>query len=228
MQANHVLDNPVWHALNSHHAHLAIGTGLGKQYPPEVNGAAALAEHSEAAYRDLAQLVGAGGTTALFEANPPQNMPDWTVVVAGTGDQMICQKPVPKPENTDEVVELTVADVPPMLQLIEIAQPGPFVARTIEMGRYFGIRQDGILVAMAGQRFRLNGYCEISSVCTHPDWRGKGYARLLTSILVNMIWKDNSVPFLHVNSKNTSASRIYESLNFVKRCEMIVHVISHS
>jgi predicted GNAT family acetyltransferase len=228
MQANHVLDNPVWHALNSHHAHLAIGTGLAKYYPSEVNGAAALAEHSEAAYRDLVELVGAGGTTALFEAKLPQNMPDWTLVFAGNADQMVCQKPVPEPENTDEVVELTAADVPDMLQLIAIAQPGPFLARTIEMGRYFGIRQDGMLVAMAGQRFRLNGYCEVSAVCTHPDWRGKGYARLLSSIVVNKIWKDNSVPFLHVDPKNALAIRIYESLNFVKRCEMTIHVIRHS
>lgn len=228
MHADHVLDNPVWHALNSDQAHFAIGTDLAKRYPFDVSIAAGFAEHSEQAFFDLAQTVDAGKKIALFEAEPLQNIPHWTIERSLAIDQMVCQKPVSATENSDDVVELSADDVPEMWQLVKLTQPGPFFKRTIEMGRYFGIRQNGALVAMAGQRVHLTGYCEVSAVCTHPDWRGKGYARRLNSILVNAIWEEGKVPFLHVVPDNTSAYRVYESLNFVKRREITVQVISHA
>ncbi|MFN8376464.1 MAG: GNAT family N-acetyltransferase [Anaerolineae bacterium] len=229
MAEQYVLDNFCWHALNSDHAHLAGGgVGLAKRYRADVSGASALAEHSEAAYHDLTQIVDVGETTALFEANPPQQMPGWTMRSSFVVDQLICQRPVPEAQSTVNIIDLNATDVPEIMPLIALTRPGPFFARTIETGRYIGIRQGGALVAMAGQRHRFNGYCEISSVCTHPDWQGKGYARVLTSSLVNMIWEEQRVPFLHVFSNNTSAYRLYESLNFSKRCEMTAQIISRA
>src|SRR5262249_41096737 len=134
-------------------------------------------------------------------------------------EQMVSRQPVPVPQSAIEILELATADVPEMLALVELTHPGPFFSRTIEFGHYIGIRQNGQLVAMAGQRLHITGYREISAVCTHPDWQGKGYARLLCSILVNDIWTHGEVPFLHVLPGNDVARRLYESMGFSKRCD---------
>jgi predicted GNAT family acetyltransferase len=206
----HVLDNLGWHALNLHHAHFAIGSGRAKRYPGDVGFLAALADHSDSAYRDLAQIVLPGDPIALFETQPP----------------VVCDQSVPEPASTVDVVTLTTADVPEILHLIELTHPGPFLPRTIEMGNYLGIRQQGRLIAMAGERLYPPGYCEISAVCTHPDHQGKGYARQMVSRLVNQNWQRGDVPFLHVAPQNTSAIRLYETLHFRVRGEQRATVLS--
>ena len=115
---------------------------------------------------------------------------------------------------------LTIADVPDMLSLVELTKPGPFSPRTIEMGRYVGFRQEGQLVAMAGERFAVPGYREVSAVCTHPDHQGRGYARQLVSYLVNDNLQRGNVLFLHVRAENTRAYTLYETLNFRQRCKI--------
>jgi predicted GNAT family acetyltransferase len=228
MAETHVLDNMAWHALNSHQSKFAIGSGLAKRFPPDVGFASALAEHSEAAYRDLDQIIDEGESAVLYYPDSARPIPGWTITATYLMHQMVSQQPVADLKIPDEVVELTAADVPDIMQLVDAARPGPFYARTIETGRFFGIRQDGKLVAMAGQRLRLMGYAELGLVCTHPDWRGKGYARLLSSVLINIICEQNDVPYLHVFPDNTAAYRLYESLNFVKRREMVAYVIKRS
>jgi predicted GNAT family acetyltransferase len=225
MAENHVLDNMAWHALNTHYAHFAIGSGLAKRFPPDIGSVSALAEYSEAAYHDLAQIVGDTEGTALFAADLPPTISGWKITATYHLHQLVCQQPVADLKIPAEVVELIAADVSDIMQLVDAARPGPFFERTIETGRYFGIRQDGKLVAMAGQRLRLPGYGEVGLVCTHPDWRGKGYARLLSSILINLIWEQNEVPYLHVFPDNEVAYHLYESLHFVKRREMIAYAI---
>lgn len=226
MASAHVLDNPCWYALTSHHAHLATGTSLAKRYPTDMVGAVAFANHNEAAFADLEQITGAAETVGFLEVNPPASIPGFKIGGTFVADQMVCEQDVPEPVAADDIVTLTADDVPDMLALIAIAQPGPFLARTIELGQYFGIRRDGKLVAMAGERFRLQGYSEISAVCTHPDEQGKGFARRLCSLLIRDNWKNGVVPFLHVNPANTTAVRLYESLHFTKRADMQVIVIS--
>ncbi len=224
-QVGHVLDNPVWYALNSYHAHFASGTKLVKRYPPEINMAVALANHSDAAIRDLEKMIEHAESIILFEANPPQNLPGWVVQRALKGVQLVCDQRSPQPESNLQIVELNKSNVPEMLNLIELTHPGPFASRTIEMGRFIGIRQQGQLVTMAGERFRLTGYCEISAVCTHPAWQGRGYGRFLTSVLVNGIWDRGETPFLHVLPENTVAYHLYESMGFHRRCNMTANVM---
>ena len=125
------------------------------------------------------------------------------------------------------ILTLAKSDVPEMLGLVELTAPGPFESRTIEMGNYVGLRQQGRLVAMAGERFAARTYREISAVCTHPDYQGKGYARRLVSYLVNANFQQGNIPFLHVLAEKTGARALYETLNFRERRRMSVLIINH-
>jgi predicted GNAT family acetyltransferase len=131
---------------------------------------------------------------------------------------MICEDL--KPVATRQAIKLTKKDVPEMLDLLALAQPGPFLPRTIEMGNYYGIRQDGKLVAMAGERIHLQGYCEISAVCTHPNYRGRGYAAGLTTIVAEGIIARQEQPFLHLRPDNHAAMQLYKKLGFHLRSEI--------
>ena len=113
-----------------------------------------------------------------------------------------------------EAISLGAADVPEMLELVAQTEPGPFLERTVELGDYLGIRREGALVAMAGERFRLDGWTEISAVCTRSDHRGQGLASALTGALIAGIQRRSETPFLHVLSTNTGAIRLYEELGF--------------
>jgi ribosomal protein S18 acetylase RimI-like enzyme len=225
--SSHMLDNLTWYAMTGLHTHLTIGTKLAKRYIPEISIAVAVANHSETAFAELAQIVPTGEMVALAETHPPESLPGWQIHDRFEADQMVCQQDVSEPFTTEGIITLTVADVPDMIELIDAARPGPFTPRSIEMGRFFGIRQDGKLVAMAGERFRLPDYCEISTVCTHPDWQGNGYARRLCSLLIHDNWQKGIIPFLHVNPENSPALRLYESLHFTRRDSLKVVVISH-
>ena len=112
-----------------------------------------------------------------------------------------------------------------MLDLIALAQPGPFLPRTIELGNYFGLRQDGKLVAMAGERLHLTGYCEISAVCTHPDYRSRGYAAALTTMVAEGIMARQELSFLHLSPTNHVAMKIYKKLGFCLRKEIQLSVL---
>lgn len=218
------LNNPIWSALNSRHAHFAAGTGLAKRYPAQVTAFTGIADHSEAAINDLNQISAAGDVIWLVQNQTAPELPGWTFSRTFMVDQMVCDRPVEEPASDAPIIDLTAADVPEMLTLVEQTHPGPFFPRTIEMGHYIGIRHEGQLIAMAGERMYLDGFHEISAICTAPGHQGKGYARLLTSKLVNENWQRGDVPFLHVFAANAAAVHLYESLNFRKREEMHVTV----
>ena len=122
-------------------------------------------------------------------------------------------------------VPLTPADVPEMLDLVALAQPGPFLPRTIEMGTYIGIRQNDQLVAMAGERLHVPGFCEISAVCTHPDYRGRGYAGALTTMVAENILNRKEIPFLHFEPTNEAAKRLYLKLAFRLRHQHLLTLL---
>ncbi len=224
----HVLDNILWHSLNAYHARFATGTPLAKRYPPDLlGGIVTTRDHSQAAFHDLAQIVQPGEQVALLEAHPPTEIPGWTIHDRFSFPQMVSESPLPPVESTDQSASLGLPDVDDMLQLVELTQPGPFYRRSIELGDFIGIRQNGQLIAMAGQRAHPPGYTEISGVCTHPDHQGKGYARLLVSQLVNTIRARGEVPFLHVDPSHTRSIELYKRLGFQERCYMTIITLSH-
>jgi predicted GNAT family acetyltransferase len=134
---------------------------------------------------------------------------------------MICLQPVnhvPDPLTRGETLRpLTTQDVPAMVALAELTEPGPFRERTIELGAFYGIFENGRLLAMAGERTHLPDFVEVSAVCTHPDARGRGYARKLIATVMDEIHQRGKTPFLHSFADNDSAIRVYESLGFTER-----------
>ena len=174
-----MLDNAVWHALTTRHAHFAEAVGRARRYRTDVSVFCGVEEFDEGAWDDLTSLVGREGSGFLFRgwaAAPPNG---WTVQMEGTGHQMVLEEL--RPVDVPPVRRLEAADVPQMLELVAIAQPGPFRPRTIELGDYYGVFDDGRLVAMAGERLRLPGLTEVSAVCTHPDARRRGLASGLSA-----------------------------------------------
>ena len=144
---------------------------------------------------------------------------NWETLVEMPITQMVREGRSPLPEGDVEVVALAAADVADMLALVELTQPGPFRTRTIELGRFIGVRDHGRLVAMAGERMWI-GHCrEVSGVCTHPDAQGRGYARALTGRVVNRMQAAAQLPILHVASGNRRAIEMYNGLGFVARAE---------
>jgi predicted GNAT family acetyltransferase len=222
-----LLDNVVWYSLTSHHAHLAIGGPLAKRYPPDISPAVALPKHDESSLHALKTIVAPGETVGLLERHPPETVPGWEIQFVAPVSQMV-RRQLPSQEIlTTDIVPLTASDMPAMMHLLALAQPGPLFPRSIELGSFLGIRVGGELVAMAGQRFHTSGYQEICTICTHPDHQGKGYARRLTSFLVQTIWARGEIPFLHVNGENTRAIRLYTGLHFETRCEVQLIVVNY-
>ncbi len=205
-------DNPAYASLCGAHARLAQVRGRARRYPEDVAPFLALPSPPTAQdWRDAAELVAPGAYVAgrYDGAEPPDG---WRAVQAFDLVQMIEERVTGA--DCAEAIPLGVADVPEMLELVAETEPGPFLTRTIELGDYLGIRRDGELVAMAGERFHLDGWTEISAVCTKPNHRGQGLASQLMGALIAGIQRRSERVFLHVMSTNTGAIRLYEELGF--------------
>ncbi len=216
----HSLDNPIWNSLTTDHAALALGDERARRYPPAIGPLAGIPAQSPESYASLAQLAGPGGAIAIFLREPLQLPEGWTLLRAGALDQMIALEPrlqAPMDFPGVELRRLTAADAPAMVELAHLTEPGPFELRTLELGTFYGILQSGRLLAMAGKRMHVPGAIEVSGVCTHPDARGRGYAKHLMSLVMEEIVEAGRVPFLHTLSANAGAIRIYKSLGFVCR-----------
>jgi ribosomal protein S18 acetylase RimI-like enzyme len=208
----HPLDNPVRSSLAGPHARFAQRRGGVMRYPPDVSPFVALPDEPRPAdWDDLAALVGPGALVGLAGVRvPPPG--GWKLTPVGEGVQLI-DAGVDAAEDAG-TQRLGPGDVPEMLGLAARTRPGPFLPRTVELGTYLGIRRDGALVAMAGERLHPPGWTEISAVCTDESWRGRGFAAVLTRALVAGIRERGETAFLHVLSDNTGAIRLYEALGF--------------
>jgi ribosomal protein S18 acetylase RimI-like enzyme len=223
VKEDRALDNPIWFALTTEHRTLARSHGLARRYPPDVSPLAALLHPTNDAFADLRQLVSPDEHVALFTASPLDVPGDWQIERSRWIDQMICEASLVPPAIAP--LALGTTDVPEMLELTAATEPGPFSPQTIQMGSYFGIRAgDGRLVAMAGERLRSTAFAEISAVCTHPEFRGRGYAQALTTFLAAQIQAAGKIPFLHVKSEN-GAKVVYQKIGFRVRAAIYLTVI---
>ena len=212
MTASHPRDNPARAALLGTQVHLAEHCGTALRYPADISSFIALPDDPGLSdWDDLATLVGPGGVaaTAGVPVIPP---PGWQVLMNLAGVQLTGEHVAGKPAG--DAVPLGPGDVPEMLDLVARTRPGPFLPRTIELGGYVGIRRNGALVAMAGERLRPPGWSEISGVCTDADFRGEGMATRLTLAVTSAITDRGEMPFLHAAADNVNAIRLYESFGF--------------
>jgi ribosomal protein S18 acetylase RimI-like enzyme len=229
-QSAQMLDNPIWSALTTDQAHLAVGGDLARRFPDEIGPLSGMPSQSDAGYEALRPLAGPGGIVGLFFREAPRLPAGWTLVRGGTLHQMVAARPhgmtIATPGRA-ELRKLTTDDAPAMVELATLTEPGPFRLRTMELGTFYGIVEGGRLMAMAGKRMHLPGYVEVSGVCTHPDARGRGYARLLMSRVMEEIVRDGRTPFLHSFADNYGAIRVYESLGFKLRQRLELAVVKN-
>lgn len=221
----HLLDNAVWSALSTEQAYLAQGNALAKRFPRDVSPFAAISDQSPAAYGALAAVL-AGDTGALALEAKPVLPAGWAVQLREEIHQMVWQGPVPRaPKQVFR--QLTREDVPAMLALTKLTNPGPFLPRTIELGSYLGVFDAGTLVAMAGERLHLSGYTEVSAVCTHPEYTSRGYGGALMSAVMAGIIDQGETPFLHVKINNPAIG-LYQKLGFKVRTQVHLAVIQYA
>ena len=213
----HFLDNAVWHALRGPLSRFAAPHSTAElvHFDSEVNVFSAVETIDEAGWNRVAELVGLEGVCGFFRDVIPDPPVGWEVHYRDRCLQMIAGD-IPDPSGV-EVVRLGSDDAAEMLALANLTEPGPFAARTYELGRYVGVRRDGQLLAMAGERFRVPGFVEISGVCTHPDARGEGLAGELTLNVAHSVRANGEEAMLHVLEANENAIRLYQKLGFVVR-----------
>lgn len=213
------LDNPVRSSLLGPHARFAERHGGALRYGPAVSVWTALPDQpGDRDWADAAALAGPRGVVVLAGVTSPPPA-GWKVALNIPGVQLVDAGAAAAPD--DGAVQLGAPDVPEMLDLATRTEPGPFLPRTIELGTYLGIRRGGALVAMAGERMHPPGWTEISAVCTDPAYRGHGLATRLTLAVAAGIRARSETPFLHAAASNTGAIRLYESLGFRYRRDVL-------
>jgi predicted GNAT family acetyltransferase len=217
----HPLDNVIWQALTTRDALFAESFGEARRFVREVGPLGAFRDDGPRGYASLAGLVEPDGTVGVFLDQPYESQTGWTFVVGAPLLQMVAENAAslrPEPRlDVLELLELGAPDSREMIELTALTKPGPFGSRTHELGTYLGIRCEGKLIAMAGERLKVPGYTEVSAVCTHPGHIGKGYARVLMTEVMRRIRVRGETPFLHVRQDNARAVEIYKSVGFRER-----------
>jgi len=222
MTTAHPLDRAVWSALTGRHTRFAIVHGGARRYDPAYGVFAAVEDRSEPSLAGLAALVAETGDVALLEADPPAAAPGLAVVSQDLGVQMVATHLADGPMADLAIVPLGEADAPEMQALAALTEPGPFFEKTHRLGDFVGVKAEGRLVAMAGERMKPDGFTEVSGVCTHPDHRGRGYAGALMRLVSRRILDRGETPFLHAYASNHGAIALYRSLGFTLRREVLM------
>jgi predicted GNAT family acetyltransferase len=219
----HPLDCPAWSALTSRQASCATGSGDARRFREDIGPFAGAKDNSSASVAALAALVHQDDDMSLLEATPPAPPAGIALKMSAAGVQMVVR--VITADGVRSPIEpLGDADSAEMIALATLTRPGPFRAKTHTLGRFVGIRDNGRLVAMAGERMQMPGFVEISAVCTHPDYRGRGYGAALMRAVGDRILSEGNTPFLHAYASNTGAIALYRKLGFDLRAE-VTHAI---
>ena len=222
--STHPLDHPIWTALTTTQRALAEGDARARRYPIEVTPFADMPDLSAENFAALAALMSPTDIAVLFTLEAVKAPAEFKVTLADTGEQLI-GTPIEAPANGVDIVTLGIDDVPAMIELTTLTKPGPFYARTHELGTFLGIRVDGQLVAMAGERMKPAQYTEMTAVCVHPAHRGRGYGQMLLSAVSRQIVSRGEIPFLHVFTSNHSAIALYRRQGMEIRRRLHVTVL---
>lgn len=220
----HLLDRPIWSALTTRQKDLAEGSGRVRRFPPPIGPFADLVDISPQSFTELGALLSGSEIAVLFTPEVVAAPDEFKILLADTGEQMI-GTPAESALAGVEIVTLGAGDVPDMTALVELTKPGPFGLRTHELGTFLGIRIDGRLVAMTGERMKPGNYTEMTAVCVHPSHRGRGYAQALLGAVARQIVARGEIPFLHVFSNNESAIALYRRQGMEIRRRLHVTVL---
>ncbi|MBZ9850474.1 GNAT family N-acetyltransferase [Mesorhizobium sp. CA14] len=223
----HVLDRPIWSALATRHQAFGEGGDLARRYRPSIVPFAATAADDADSLRALVGLLPPGETAVLVQADEIALPPEISAISAAPLVQMIAEAPMPATSD-ERIRQLTKGDAAEMLALASLTKPGPFTLEALSLGDFWGIRIDGRLAAMAGERMKQPGYSELSGVCTHPDFRGGGLAHLLSVFVAGRIAGRGEVPYLHAYDSNEAAIRLYESIGFRLRSRMKMAMVQRA
>lgn len=231
MTPSHPLDRPAWSALTTRQRGLALGGPAAVRLNPAMGVFLAAADASPDSLSAMEALIAEHPGSGVFEAEgapmdglfPIGAEPANRIVCV----QMVCSDLTASGGRGDlDVMTLGEADAAEMFELARLTRPGPYRARTHALGDFIGLRRDGRLIAMAGQRLRLDGFIEISAVCTHPEHQGEGLARALMRLQVERILAAGETPFLHAAHDNAGAVGLYESLGFRTRARIAYTVLA--
>ncbi len=223
----HPLDHPVWYALITRQRELAQGGARARRYPPDIAPFADIVDTSPQTFAALGALMSPSDYVVLFTPDPVTAPAEFKTRLAKTGEQMIGMPAEPSGVSFN-IVTLGADDVPAMMELTKLTNPGPFAERTHELGMFLGVKIDGKLVAMAGERMKPAEYTEITAVCVHPDHRGRGYAQALLGAVARQIAARGEIPFLHVFSDNESAIALYRRQGMEIRRRLWVTVLGRA
>lgn len=215
-----LLDNPVWEALSNRQSHFNRGSGVLKYFPSDVAPFIGLKHWDQKDLDELNDHIPADRTFSVLIAKKVSLPPSFEIIFSTPLYQMYC--PVLKPviDTNINIRSLRDEDIPMMLELTAMTKPGPFYERTIDFGNYIGIFDNDNLVAMAGDRLSIDGYTEVSAICTHPEQLGKGYASYLITKAANRVIQEGDTPFLHVRADNLRAIEVYKKMGFQIRADI--------
>jgi GNAT superfamily N-acetyltransferase len=220
---SHPLDCPIWSALTSRQAAFGTDGALARRFREDIGPFAAAIDASPGAIAALAALAHVDDDMSLLERAPPAPPDGVTLKMSAPGVQMLATTvPAGGPNVAYDALE--EPDASDMIELATLTRPGPFRARTRTLGRFISVRENGQLIAMAGERIQTDDFVEVSGICTHSDHRGRGLAAALTRVVTDRILREGRTPFLHAYAANTGAISVYRKLGFAHRCD-VTHAI---
>lgn len=212
------LEKVVWNSLTTRHARFALGTDKARRFNPDISPFAATPDDTPESLSALASLLaGPQDEIFLLQVRPVALPATMELRMKADGLLLVKDRQIPQVKCSHPVLDLGAADAQDMLDLATLTKPGPFKLRTPELGRFIGVRIDGRLAAMAGERMNLEGHTEVSGVCTHPDFRGLGLAGALSDQVARRIEARGDTPFLHSYANNQGALKLYDKLGFTIR-----------
>jgi GNAT superfamily N-acetyltransferase len=220
-----LLDNIMWNCLSGPHAKFATGEGAVRRYAPGFSPIVGFEDPEHPDFDTLARYCEPGDCfyTDIWDGPAPAG---WRIERDARMWKMVWQAPMPAEDPAPDAIPLRAENAGEAVELAKLTNPGPFGIRTPELGEYFGYFDGGRLIAMAGERMCAGDLQEVSGICTHPDFQGRGLAKKLTLKLVRLQMERGKTSFLHVISTNTVARTLYEKMGYRNYRETAVRVIT--